>query len=38
MLDGRAFRERCQRVLADLEDAESPLSTALSNPHGMNAD
>lgn len=33
-LDGQAFYERCKRVLADLEDAETSLSTHVANPHG----
>lgn len=33
-LDGQAFYERSQRVLADLEDAETALSTHVANPHG----
>jgi DNA-binding transcriptional LysR family regulator len=33
-LDGRAFYERCVRILADLEDAESALSTLSANPQG----
>src|SRR5690606_12077521 len=34
-LDGQAFYERCIRVLAELEDAESSLSTQVANPRGM---
>lgn len=34
-LDGQSFYERCTRILADLEDAESSLSTAKADPHGM---
>nr|WP_297353578.1 LysR family transcriptional regulator [uncultured Caldimonas sp.] len=34
-LDGEAFYERCRRILADLEDAESALSTAKGNPRGV---
>lgn len=33
-LDGQAFYERCKAVLADLEDAESSLSTVVANPRG----
>ncbi|TEA78768.1 LysR family transcriptional regulator [Allopusillimonas ginsengisoli] len=33
-LDGQAFYERTQRVLAELEDAEASLSTHIANPHG----
>ena len=33
-LDGQAFYERCKRILGDLEDAESSLSTVLANPRG----
>src|SRR5690606_27910424 len=33
-LDGQAFYERTQRVLAELEDAETSLSTHIANPHG----
>lgn len=33
-LDGQAFYERSQRVLAELEDAETSLSTHMANPHG----
>ncbi|MEI2415391.1 LysR substrate-binding domain-containing protein [Orrella sp. JC864] len=33
-LDGQAFYERSKRVLAELEDAESALSTRVANPHG----
>jgi DNA-binding transcriptional LysR family regulator len=33
-LDGQAFYERCKRVLEDLEDAESSLTTYVANPHG----
>jgi len=33
-LDGQAFYERSKRVLAELEDAETSLSTHVSNPHG----
>ncbi|MDM9559901.1 MULTISPECIES: LysR family transcriptional regulator [Bordetella] len=33
-LDGQAFYERSRRVLADLEDAESSISTHVANPHG----
>jgi DNA-binding transcriptional LysR family regulator len=32
--DGHAFYERCLQVLADLEDAESSLQPAVSNPRG----
>jgi DNA-binding transcriptional LysR family regulator len=32
--DGQAFYERCLQVLADLEDAESSLQPAMSNPRG----
>lgn len=34
-LDGQAFYERSKRVLAELEDAETSLSTQISNPHGV---
>lgn len=34
-LDGRAFYERSKRVLAELEDAETSLSTNIANPHGL---
>lgn len=33
-LDGQAFYESCKRVLAELEDAESSLSTHIANPQG----
>ncbi|QKZ04740.1 LysR family transcriptional regulator [Pseudomonas eucalypticola] len=33
-LDGLAFYDRCKRLLADLEDAETALSTQVGNPHG----
>lgn len=33
-LDGQAFYERSRRVLAELEDAETSLSTHVTNPHG----
>ncbi|SEJ22329.1 DNA-binding transcriptional regulator, LysR family [Azotobacter beijerinckii] len=33
-LDGQAFYERCKRILGDLEDAESSLSSAMANPRG----
>lgn len=33
-LDGQAFYERSKRVLAELEDAETCLSTHVANPHG----
>ncbi|WP_209019813.1 LysR family transcriptional regulator [Pollutimonas harenae] len=33
-LDGQAFYERCKRVLAELEDAETSLSTQVTHPHG----
>lgn len=33
-LDGRAFYERSRRVLAELEEAESSLSTESSDPYG----
>lgn len=33
-LDGQAFYERSKRVLAELEDAETSLSTQVANPHG----
>jgi DNA-binding transcriptional LysR family regulator len=33
-LDGQAFYERSKRVLEQLEDAESSLSTYIANPHG----
>lgn len=33
-LDGQAFYERGKRVMAELEDAESSLSSQLSNPRG----
>lgn len=33
-LDGRAFHERCQRILADLEEAEGALSMPSADPHG----
>lgn len=33
-LDGQAFYERSKRVLAELEDAETSLSTHIANPHG----
>lgn len=32
--DGQAFYERCRHVLRELEDAESALSTAASDPRG----
>ena len=34
-LDGQAFYERSKRVLAELEDAETSLSTNIANPHGL---
>ncbi|ANN77598.1 LysR family transcriptional regulator [Bordetella flabilis] len=34
-LDGQAFYERSKRVLAELEDAETSLSTQVANPRGM---
>ncbi|QXZ10848.1 LysR family transcriptional regulator [Comamonas sp. Y33R10-2] len=34
-LDGKAFYERSKRVLAELEDAETSLSTNIANPHGL---
>ncbi len=34
-LDGQAFYDRCKRILGDLEDAESALSTSAANPRGM---
>ncbi|MCD0503201.1 LysR family transcriptional regulator [Bordetella petrii] len=33
-LDGQAFYERSKRVLAELEDAETSLSTHVAHPHG----
>src|SRR3546814_18848987 len=33
-LDGQAFYERSKRVLVELEDAESSLSTQVVNPRG----
>ncbi|KAF1015637.1 MAG: HTH-type transcriptional regulator DmlR [Stenotrophomonas maltophilia] len=33
-LDGQAFYERSRRILAELEDAESALSTHVADPHG----
>lgn len=33
-LDGLAFYERSKRVLRELEDAETSLSTHIANPHG----
>ena len=33
-LDGQAFYERSKRVLAELEDAETSLSTHVASPHG----
>lgn len=33
-LDGQAFYERSKRILAELEDAESSLSTHIENPRG----
>ncbi len=33
-LDGQAFYERSKRVLAELEDAETSLSTQVANPRG----
>jgi DNA-binding transcriptional LysR family regulator len=33
-LDGQAFYQRSQRVLAELEDAETSLSTHMADPHG----
>lgn len=33
-LDGQAFYERSKRLLADLEDAETSLSTHVANPRG----
>jgi len=33
-LDGQAFYERSKRVLAELEDAETSLSTHVTDPHG----
>jgi DNA-binding transcriptional LysR family regulator len=33
-LDGQAYYERCQRVLAELEEAESFLGEAAANPKG----
>ncbi|CAM3720585.1 putative HTH-type transcriptional regulator YhjC [Pseudomonas reidholzensis] len=33
-LDGQAFYARSKRVLAELEDAETCLSTQVANPHG----
>jgi DNA-binding transcriptional LysR family regulator len=33
-LDGLAFYERTKRVLAELEDAETSLSTHVAHPHG----
>ncbi|ACO76906.1 transcriptional regulator, LysR family [Azotobacter vinelandii CA] len=32
--DGQVFYERCKRILGDLDDAESALSTAMANPRG----
>lgn len=32
--DGQAFYERSKRVLAELEDAETSLSTHVANPYG----
>ncbi|WP_211468162.1 LysR family transcriptional regulator [Collimonas silvisoli] len=34
-LDGRAFYERCCRILADVEDAEASLDTSSANPSGV---
>ncbi|TRX73516.1 LysR family transcriptional regulator [Pseudomonas mangiferae] len=34
-LDGQAYYERCLRLLADLEEAESCFSTARGNPQGV---
>jgi LysR family transcriptional regulator for bpeEF and oprC len=34
-LDGQAFYERSKRVLAELENAETSLSTNIANPHGL---
>ncbi|WP_434140131.1 LysR family transcriptional regulator [Pseudomonas luteola] len=34
-LDGQAYYERCSRILADLEEAESSLSAIAANPRGM---
>jgi len=34
-LDGRAFYERCCRILADVEDAEASLDTSAANPGGV---
>lgn len=34
-LDGQAFYQRCVRILAELEEAESSLSTAAANPIGQ---
>lgn len=33
-LDGQAFYDRCRRILAELEDAETALSTQVDHPHG----
>ncbi|WP_421684111.1 LysR family transcriptional regulator [Stutzerimonas urumqiensis] len=33
-LDGRAFYDRCKRILGDLEEAESALSMVAGNPRG----
>lgn len=33
-MDGLAFYERSKRVLAELEDAETSLSTQVATPHG----
>lgn len=33
-LDGQAFYERSKHILAELEDAESSLSTHIAHPHG----
>lgn len=33
-LDGQAFYERCKKILADLDDAQSSLSTVMANPRG----
>jgi DNA-binding transcriptional LysR family regulator len=34
-LDGRAFYERCCRILADVEDAEASLNSSSANPSGV---
>src|SRR5690606_24628577 len=32
--DGQAFYERCKHILAELDDAETSLSTQVNDPHG----